>query len=145
MVDDHAVNRVAAGFFSLTPPAPPEDDGSYLRWHLLDHMPEQYRMPGIVLGLRWIADGDYPAHRIIASAELAEVGNAVAYLMAKPVQATYDAFMDLGRELREAGRFPEARPSLQTRLLAIDSERSRHRPLWCPPKSCPSVRTAASS
>jgi len=27
----HAVNRVEAAFFSLTPPAPPGDDGSYLR------------------------------------------------------------------------------------------------------------------
>ena len=44
------MNRVKAAFFSFTPPAPPDDDGSYLRWHLLDHMPEQYRLPGIQLG-----------------------------------------------------------------------------------------------
>lgn len=55
------MNRVKAGFFSFTAAAPPDDDGSYLRWHLLDHMPEQYQLPGIVLGLRWIADGDYSA------------------------------------------------------------------------------------
>ncbi|HVV77848.1 MAG TPA: hypothetical protein VHC43_17665 [Mycobacteriales bacterium] len=120
------MNRVKAGFFSLTPTAPPDDDGRYLRWHLLDHMPEQYSIPGIVLGLRWIADGDYPNHRIVAEAELAEaelaeVGNAVLYLMSDPVQPTYDAFMDLGGRLRDAGRFPETRPSLQTRLLAIAS------------------------
>ena len=56
--------RVRAGIFSLTAPAPPDDDGSYLRWHLLDHMPEQYQLPGIVHGLRWIADGDYVGHRL---------------------------------------------------------------------------------
>ena len=33
--------RVKAAFFNLTPSAPPADDGTYLRWHLLDHMPEQ--------------------------------------------------------------------------------------------------------
>jgi hypothetical protein len=115
------VNRVAAGFFSLTPPAPPGDDGSYLRWHLLDHMPEQYSLPGIVLGLRWIADGDYPNHRIAAEGDLAEVGNVVSYLMAEPVQQTYDDFMDLGAHLRDIGRFPEVRPSLQTRLLAVQT------------------------
>jgi hypothetical protein len=115
------MNRIAAGFFSLTPPDPPDDDGSYLRWHLLDHMPEQYRIPGIALGLRWIADGDYPMHRIVADGGLDEVGNAVAYLMSDPVQETYDAFMALGAELREAGRFPEVRPSLQTRLLAVEA------------------------
>src|SRR5579862_4629009 len=98
------VNRVAAGFFSLTPPAPADDDGSYLRWHLLDHMPEQYSIPGLTLGMRWIADGDYPQHRIAADARLGDVGNAVCYLMSEPVQATYDRFMDLGAELREVGR-----------------------------------------
>jgi hypothetical protein len=116
------VNRVAAGFFSLTPPPPPEDDGGYLRWHLLDHMPEQYRIPGIALGLRWIADGVYSKYRIFADGGLDEVGNAVAYLMSEPVQETYDAFMDLAAELRDAGRFPEVRPSLQTRLLAIEEQ-----------------------
>ncbi|HVT20257.1 MAG TPA: hypothetical protein VHE57_02560 [Mycobacteriales bacterium] len=112
---------VRAGFLSITGPAPADDDGSYLRWHLLDHMPEQYRIPGIALGLRWIADGDYPRHRIAAEGDLADVGNVVAYLMSDPVQETYDAFMDLGAELRQAGRFPEVRPSLQTRLLALDA------------------------
>lgn len=118
------VNRIKAGFFSVTPPAPPDDDGSYLRWHLLDHMPEQYRIPGIALALRWIADGDYPEHRVVAAGELADVGNVVSYLMSEPVQQTYDAFMDLGGQLRDVGRFPEVRPSLQTRLLAIDTCRA---------------------
>ncbi|HVS67014.1 MAG TPA: hypothetical protein VHE56_00570 [Mycobacteriales bacterium] len=115
------MNRVKAGFFSLTPPAPADDDGSYLRWHLLDHMPEQYSIPGIALGLRWIADGDYPKHQLVGDGELTEVGNAVCYLMSEPVQETYDAFMDLGPALRDAGRFPETRRSLQTRLLGLDS------------------------
>ena len=39
--------RVKAAFFSITPPGPPDDDGSYLKWHLLDHMAEQYQLPGI--------------------------------------------------------------------------------------------------
>jgi hypothetical protein len=119
MVDDHRVNRVAAGFFSLTPPAPPDDDGSYLRWHLLDHMPEQYQLPGIVHGMRWIADGDLPNRRIAAEPPLADVGNIVNYLFGEPVQQTYDDFMTLGRRLGEVGRFPQARPSLQLRLLAL--------------------------
>lgn len=121
MVHDRPVNRVAAGFFSLTPPAPADDDGGYLRWHLLDHMPEQYSIPGIVQGMRWIADGDYAKHRVVGNGELADLGNAVCYLMSEPVQPTYDAFMDLGARLREVGRFPEVRPSLQTRLLALES------------------------
>jgi hypothetical protein len=113
------VNRVKAGFFSLTAPAPPDDDGSYLRWHLLDHMPEQYQIPGIVHGLRWIADGDYPDHRLAAHGPLREVGNVVHYLIGDPVEQTFDEFVALGRALRENGRFPVTRPSLQVAGLRL--------------------------
>lgn len=111
--------RVRAGVFSLTAAAPPDDDGSYLRWHLLDHMPEQYQLPGIVYGLRWIADGDYPQHRVAGNGPLAEIGNAVHYLVGDPVEETFDDFVTLGRALRENGRFPVVRPSLQVAGLHL--------------------------
>ncbi len=114
--------RVKAGIFSLTAPAPADSifgDGSYLRWHLLDHMPEQYQLPGIVHGLRWIADGDYADHRIAAHGPLGEVGNAVHYLVGDPVERTFDEFVALGRALRENGRFPVTRPLLQVAGLRL--------------------------
>ena len=113
------VIRVKAAFFNLTAAASPEEDASYLRWHLLDHMPEQYQIPGIVHAMRWIADGDYPSHRIAATGQLAEVGNAVNYLVGDPVQETHDDFMELGPRLAEVGRFPQWRTPLQLRLLAL--------------------------
>jgi hypothetical protein len=113
------VNRVKAAFFSFTPPSPPDDDGGYLRWHLLDHMPEQYQLPGIQLGLRYLADADCIATRVAASGDLEDVGNLVNYLVGDPVQETHDEFMALGRRLAEMGRFPEHRPSLQLRMPAL--------------------------
>jgi hypothetical protein len=113
------VIRVRAGIFSLTPATPPDDDGSYLRWHLLDHMPEQYQLPGIVHGLRWIADGDYVHHRMAAHGPLGEVGNAVHYLVSDPVEETFDDFVALGRTLRDNGRFPISRASLQVAGLRL--------------------------
>lgn len=113
------MNRVKAGIFSLTGPARPDDDGSYLRWHLLDHMPEQFQLAGIVQAQRWIADGAYRDARIAANGALADVGNVVNYLAGNPVQQTLDDFMELGRRLAEVGRFPEVRPSLQLRILAL--------------------------
>lgn len=111
--------RVKAGVFNLTPPAPPDDDGSYLRWHLLDHMPEQYQLPGLLQGIRWIADGEYLESRIAATGHLEQVGSVVNYLVGEPVQRTLDEFMELGRRLAEIGRFPGRRPSLQLRMLAL--------------------------
>src|SRR5260370_9978755 len=111
--------RVKAGIFSVTPPAPPEDDASYLRWHLLDHMPEQYQLLGLVHAMRWIADGEYLDSRIVASGDLVQLGNVVNYLFVDPVQQTLDDFMELGGRLAEVGRFPQRRPSLQLRMLAL--------------------------
>ncbi|SEO49038.1 hypothetical protein [Trujillonella endophytica] len=111
--------RVKAAFVSLTPPLPADDDGSYLRWHLLDHMPEQYQLPGLVHALRYIADGDYPAARIAGEGPLADIGAAVTYLIGDPVQRTHDDFMELGLRLAEVGRFPIRRPSLQLRMPAL--------------------------
>lgn len=117
--------RVKAAFFSLTPPAPPGDDGSYLRWHLLDHMPEQYQLPGIQLAVRYLADGNYLDSRLDADHQpgagrrLDAVGSVVNYLIGDPVQQTHDDFMELGTRLAEQGRFPQVRPSLQLRLSAL--------------------------
>lgn len=111
--------RVKAAVFSFYPPAAPDDDGSYLRWHLLDHMPEQYQLPGIHYAQRYIADGDYLDSRIAAAEPLAQVGNIVNYLVGDPVQKTFDDLMELRHRLEEIGRFPEVRPMLQLRLLAL--------------------------
>ena len=112
--------RVKAAFFSLTPPAPAgEDSRSYLRWHLLDHMTEQYQLPGIMHAQRWIADGDYLTSRIAGSGPLADVGNAVNYLVGDPVEQTHFDFMELGPRLAEVGRFPQWRQPLQMRMLAL--------------------------
>jgi hypothetical protein len=113
------VTRVSAGVFSLTPASPPDDDGSYLRWHLLDHMPEQYSLPGIVHGQRWTADGDYPDHRIVATPPLDDLGGVVNYLLGEPVQQTYDDFLALGAHLADVGRYPQRRRSLELRLLEL--------------------------
>lgn len=124
--------RVKAGIFSLTAAAPPDDDGSYLRWHLLDHMPEQFQLPGIVHGLRWIADGDYTDHRLAAHGPLGEIGNVVHYLVTGPVEETFDEFVTLGRALRDNGRFPVVRPSLQVAGLRLLQWRSSPHALISP-------------
>jgi hypothetical protein len=110
---------VKLGIFSMTPPAAPDDDGSYLRWHLLDHMPEQYSLPGIVLAHRWLADADLQAARLAGDGPLADLGALVEYYVAEPVEPTLDDFFGLARRLTEAGRFPERRPSLGLRMLAL--------------------------
>jgi hypothetical protein len=112
--------RVKAAFFSLTPPpGPAEDISGYLRWHVLDHMPEQYQLPGIVHATRWIADAACLDAAIAGEGRLERVGSIMNYLVGDPVQQTHDDFMELGPRLAELGRYPEARRSLQLRMLAL--------------------------
>lgn len=112
--------RVKAAFFSLTPPPEPDEDiSSYLRWHVLDHMPEQYQLPGMVHAARWITDKDCLDGRIAGAGHLERLGSIMNYMVGDPVQQTHDDFMELGPRLAELGRYPRARPSLQLRLLAL--------------------------
>ena len=57
------MNGIEVGFFSLTSGPVSGDEAAYLRWHLLDHLPEQYSIPGIRLGTRWRADDECVALR----------------------------------------------------------------------------------
>ena len=97
-----------AGFFSLTSGAADGDDAAYLRWHLLDHLPEQYSIPGLRLGTRWRADDQCVTLRGAADEGLAAVRHVVSYLFAEPVAESLTAFGRLGRRLADEGRYPVA-------------------------------------
>ncbi len=112
------MQRVEAAFFSFTPVSG-DGDAGYLRWHLLDHMPEQYQLPGLVHGARWMADADLRSARIAGEGPLDDTGSVVNYLVGDPVQQTHDEFFQLGRRLTEMGRFPERRPSIELDFLAL--------------------------
>jgi len=105
------LNRVKVGFFSLSHRSPTGDDRPYLEWHQLDHMPEQYQLPGLILAQRWAST---PACRAARAAEVddwSQVEHVVCYLMGNPVDETIDEFLALGRHLAELGRFPRSLPS----------------------------------
>jgi hypothetical protein len=105
------MNRVKVGFFSLSHRSPTGDDRPYLEWHQLDHMPEQYQLPGMILGQRWAST---PACRAVRAAEVDNwslVEHVVCYLMGTPVDETIDEFLALGRHLAELGRFSHTLPS----------------------------------
>jgi hypothetical protein len=104
-------NRIKVGFLSLTRASPTGDDRPYLAWHRLDHMPEQYRLPGMVLGQRWASTPACRRARAVEVEGWSSVEHAVCYMMGEPVDRTVDDFIALGRELAEAGRYPHVMPS----------------------------------
>lgn len=101
------MNPVKVGFFSMTGGALSGDDDAYLQWHLLDHLPEQYSIPGVRLGTRWRADDECVAMRTAQRSDLEPIRHVVSYLMTDPVAETLVDFAQLGRRCAEAGRYPE--------------------------------------
>lgn len=97
--------RVRAGFFSFTEVTDPREHRSYNEWHMLDHMPEQYPLPGIVYGQRWVAAPDCARARAAAEPPFDAVHYITCYLMSEPLDETLRAFYARGRELHRLGRF----------------------------------------
>ena len=105
------MNRVKVGFFSLSHHSTSGDDRPYLEWHQMDHMPEQYQLPGLLLGQRWASTPACRASRAAGIDGWSTVEHVVCYLMGNPVGETLDEFFALGRHLAELGRFPHTLPS----------------------------------
>ena len=104
------VNRVKVGFFSLSGAGGSDEDAgdrAYLAWHQLDHMPEQYQLPGILHGQRWMSDDACHAARSAASGPFEDVHHARAVPDGRPGRT------DARRLLRprEPPRAPRALPA----------------------------------
>jgi hypothetical protein len=106
-----SLGRVTVGFFSFTE-VPATAHRAYNEWHQLDHLPEQYQLPGIVHGERWVASPDCVAARLVDDDVLGRAQYVTLYLMAEPVEPLIDDFGALGAQLREVGRFHEERTAL---------------------------------
>jgi hypothetical protein len=107
---------VELAVFSLSASSPDGDDSRYLRWHALDHLPQQYEIAGLLHGQRYVSTPACRAARAAASERLAPVNHVVYYLFGgAPPASTLDEFFALRDRLIEVGRFPEWLPN---RLVA---------------------------
>jgi hypothetical protein len=104
----HDARKVVAGFVSFTE-VPDGEHRSYNEWHMLDHMPEQYPIPGIVHGQRWVVSPRCAAARLVAEPPLAAAHYMTLYLLAEPLAHTLRHFVEVGRRLADAGRFHRGR------------------------------------
>ena len=111
--------KVTHGFVSFTEVEAGEHQ-SYNQWHLFDHMPEQYPLPGIVFGQRWVLSPELRP-QMDASAPLDRTHYVTLYLMTEPIEETLTDFRALAVELREKDRFHLHRTSHLAGALAVTS------------------------
>jgi len=101
---------VAAAVFGMSVRSPTGDDAAYIRWHLLDHLPEQYRVGGIRHGARWVSTPECRQARALQGGELDAVDHIINYLVAPPVAESLAPAYRLMVALDEVGRMPSIRP-----------------------------------
>ncbi|HEY5023975.1 MAG TPA: hypothetical protein VII76_03280 [Acidimicrobiales bacterium] len=118
------MDKVRIGFFSFTEITDPAEHRSYNEWHQLDHMPEQYPLPGVVFGQRWVSTPACRAARAHDDPTLAPIHYMTLYLMGDPVDATLEEFRALGERLGAAGRFHQHRRSHLSGPLAVTGHRA---------------------
>lgn len=122
--------RPAAGFVSFTE-VEPGAHRTYNEWHLFDHLPEQYALPGIVGGQRWVLT-PASAATATASAPLDRVHYVTLYLLAEPLDVTLTDFVHHGIALAKADRFHAGRTSHLAGALRVESARAAPRVLVQP-------------
>ncbi|MGO9872313.1 MAG: hypothetical protein ACLPVY_00820 [Acidimicrobiia bacterium] len=101
--------KAAYGFFSFTEVTDPSEHRSYNAWHQLDHLPEQFPLPGVVYGQRWVSTPACRAARVASAPALDPIDYVTCYLMAEPIDETIDEFFALGAELHRLDRFHRQR------------------------------------
>jgi len=113
------MDKVAAGFFSFTEITEPAEHRAYNEWHQLDHLPEQFPLPGIVFGQRWVSTPELRQRRVVSAPPLDGVHYMTLYLMAEPLLGTMADFRALAERMREEGRFHQHRRARLTGLFQV--------------------------
>jgi hypothetical protein len=98
-------------------------DADYIRWHQFDHVPEQFRIPAIRNGQRWVSTPACRAARRAQAAPFDQVDHVVQYLFSEPAVPSLKAFMELGAALTAAGRQPAGVPRVQVGAHAVIDRR----------------------
>jgi hypothetical protein len=102
---------VTTVFVSLSARDPGGRDVEYIRWHSLDHRPEQHRLAGLRGSLRLVSTPACRAARAASDDRYDAADHVMTYWFADP--ESLGPFMALGRALAVAGRMPLRLPSVE--------------------------------
>jgi hypothetical protein len=89
-------------FVSMATRHPEGADAEYLRWHTLDHRPEQHRLDALRASLRLVSTPECRSARAVHGGRLDPVDHVMSYFWSDPAGLT--AFNELSTALGGAGR-----------------------------------------
>ena len=108
---------VSTLFLSMAARHPEGADADYLRWHTLDHRPEQHRLQSVRASIRAVSTPGCRAARAAGDADMDAVDHLMIYFFTGP--AGLDEFAALSTALRDAGRSPFILPPVQRGVYTV--------------------------
>ncbi|PRC46671.1 hypothetical protein C6A85_88915, partial [Mycobacterium sp. ITM-2017-0098] len=93
---------ISALFVSMATRHPEGLDAEYLRWHTLDHRPEQHRLSAVRASLRLVSTPACRAARLPGDQRFDPVDHVMTYFFTDP--GGMESFMALSTALGDAGR-----------------------------------------
>ncbi len=106
-------------FVSMARRHPEGLDAQYLRWHSLDHRPEQHRLPSLRASLRAVSTPICRAARAASDPALDAIDHVVTYFFAD--LSGLEGFNHLSKALLDAGRTPFVLPPVQRGVYAVET------------------------
>lgn len=116
---------VSTLFVSMATRHPDGADAEYLRWHTLDHRPEQHRISQIRASLRLVSTPECRNARTVSHHRFDAVDHVMTYFFAD--QQGLQAFLDLATALSGAGRKLPLLPPVERGVYDVHDKRAAAR------------------
>jgi hypothetical protein len=111
---------ITTAFVSMATRHPDGTDAEYLRWHTLDHRPEQHRLSSVRASLRLVSTPQCRAERAFSGGRFEAVDHVMTYFFAD--LGGLDAFNELSTALGDAGRKLALLPHVERGVYGLQTK-----------------------
>src|SRR6201995_2029736 len=112
-------------FLSMATRHPDGSDADYLRWHTLDHRPEQHRLAAVRASLRLLPPRACRSARAVSPDRFDPVDHVMTYFFTDP--SGLNGFLELAMALGDAGRMRALLPPVERGVYEVQSKASAPR------------------
>ena len=107
-------------FVSMARRHPDGADAEYLRWHTLDHRPEQHRLSAVRASLRLVSTPACRSARATSRAPYDDIDHVMTYFFTDPSGMT--GFLELAKGLSNAGRKLPLLPPVERGIYRVEDK-----------------------
>ncbi|WP_101946410.1 hypothetical protein [Mycobacterium sp. 3519A] len=107
-------------FVSMATRHPEGADAEYLRWHTLDHRPEQHRLSAVRASLRLVSTPACHSARAVSRQPYDDIDHVMTYFFTD--QSGMTGFLDLAKALIGAGRKLPLLPPVERGIYDVQSK-----------------------